>query len=435
MALSNKSREAAKLAFEREGFSEDTFKSTYGSSMDDFLDNIDNLDAEETERILYDYYSTKTTEDNANKLSQYMADKINHLQEMSRTDDEIAVAYDKGAKLKKVIDERAAEQRRKEFEGLVTKPIPVVNPTDNDTLITKNYLKEYGNNFFELYTYDPSVNNGKNDGLLRLAGVLRQIPSFSMSTNWGAGPAKSLSDIVKHFMCSDVMEMVTTIGGYDRSWTQVDEGSDRTYENTSEPTFDLEFRCYTTENIGSQGLTTWKNWIKCLSLYAQPSIASNVNINAMGNNAVNGVLGAFDKVTQVASDVGKLASGNIESNDSVISAIVDTVADVVNDAAVLVTSRDDENRVKGPANKNNYYGAKLWKLRIMPGIIQRPINVYISNWSVTYSKEINVTTKEPIYVDFKINCNLDQIPNAGRWMYYMNKEMNDKGVGINATQE
>ena len=45
--------------------------------------------------------------------------------------------------------------------------------------------------------------------------------------------------------------------------------------------------------------------------------------------------------------------------------------------------------------------------------------VYISNWSVTFSKEWNTATNEPMWVEFKITCSLDQIPNAGVWMYYL----------------
>ena len=48
-------------------------------------------------------------------------------------------------------------------------------------------LKEYGNNFFELWTYDRN-SIPKHNGLFKMAGVLSQLPSFSMASDWQKGP-------------------------------------------------------------------------------------------------------------------------------------------------------------------------------------------------------------------------------------------------------
>ena len=185
-------------------------------------------------------------------------------------------------------------------------------------------------------------------------------------------------------MTSDIAEMVTTIGGQDRSWNTLDEGTDREYVGVkSVPTFNLNFKIYTAETIGSKKFTSWRTWINGLSLFAEPSIASKVNINAMANNFVNGAVGAFDTVSNVLSDTFKLMNGEDEQSmanpddkeksksaleyaQSKVDSICETVEKTLNNAAYLITKRDDENRVEGEANQNSFYGAKLWKLRILP---------------------------------------------------------------------
>lgn len=325
-------------------------------------------------------------------------------------------------------------------------PKPIKNEPDTSLKdLDESLLKEYGNNLFELVTYDPSVNNDKNNGQIRLLGVLKQLPNFSMSTKWSEGPGASITNFVKDYMGNELMEIVTTIGGNDRSWNAIDEQSDRVYDGVASlPTFNLDFRIYTTETIGTKALTSWTTWETALALFAQPSIASKVSVNSMGNNLVNGVLQGLDNVTSVIKSVPEALGGNVNKSSqkdngavmNAIDAVTNTVGDVIDKAAVLVTSRDDQNRVEGQANRKNYYGAKLWKLSILPGILQRRIPVYISSWSVTYSKERKIVRDEngnaiptdPIYVDFNVQCQLDQVPNAGVWMYYFDKNANSVGI-------
>lgn len=329
--------------------------------------------------------------------------------------------------VKSILGDSAGIDSVPEFQKAERAPV-FENVNCEEEAISTELLKEYGNNFFELITYDPSF--GKTQKL-KLSGVLKELPQFSMGTNWTDGPAATVTDLVKSMICSDNMEMIVAAGGYDRSWNMLDEQSDRTYESSTQPSFDLNFRIYTTENIGSVGLTTWKNWVKGLTLFAQPSISTRVNINAAANNFVNGIFGNLDNFNTLKDSVASAFSSKTK-DQKVIDGAVDALTTLGDKIGDLVTKRDDANRVSGEANKKNYYGAKLWKLRIMPGIIQRPIIVYINNWSVTYSKEYNITENngEPIYVDFKINCCLDQIPNAGRWMYYLNKNTNEEGANL-----
>lgn len=284
-------------------------------------------------------------------------------------------------------------------------------------------LAEYGNNYFELITFDKGLNNGKDNGRVTLAGVLKDIPAFNMKATWEPGPAATISDTVKKFMTSPIAEMTTTLGGRDRAWMNLDEGTDRVYKSTSKPTFSLSFKLYTNENIGSKSLTNYRTWIKALSLYTMPSVDTKVNINAMANNTLNGLYGCADLIGDVvdaAKDAFQGGEDGKQKDKDLIDKVTDAVKEAANTASDIIQRRDGEYRVVSDANQKNFYGAKLWYLKILPGIFKNPLIVYIDSWGVTYSKEINPDTLEPIWVEFNINCAMDQVASAPVWAKYLN---------------
>lgn len=284
-------------------------------------------------------------------------------------------------------------------------------------------LAEYGNNYFELITFDKGLNNGKDNGRVTLAGVLKDIPAFNMKATWEPGPAATISDTVKKFMTSPIAEMTTTLGGRDRAWMNLDEGTDRVYKATSKPTFSLSFKLYTNENIGSKSLTNYRTWIKALSLYTMPSVDAKVNINAMANNTLNGLYGCADLIGDVvdaAKDAFQGGEDGKQQDKDLIDKVTDVVAVAANTASDIIQRRDGEYRVVSDANQKNFYGAKLWYLKVLPGIFKNPLIVYIDSWGVTYSKEINPDTLEPIWVEFNINCAMDQVASGPTWAKYLN---------------
>jgi len=284
-------------------------------------------------------------------------------------------------------------------------------------------LAEYGNNYFELITFDKGLNNGKDNGRVTLAGVLKDIPAFNMKATWEPGPAATISDTVKKFMTSPIAEMTTTLGGRDRAWMNLDEGTDRVYKSTSKPTFSLSFKLYTNENIGSKSLTNYRTWIKALSLYTMPSVDTKVNINAMANNTLNGLYGCADLIGDVvdaAKDAFQGGEDGKQKDKDLIDKVTDAVKEAANTASDIIQRRDGEYRVVSDANQKNFYGAKLWYLKILPGIFKNPLIVYIDSWGVTYSKEINPDTLEPIWVEFNINCAMDQVASGPTWAKYLN---------------
>ena len=288
---------------------------------------------------------------------------------------------------------------------------------------SNDLLAEYGNNYFELITFDKGLNNGKDNGRVTLAGVLKDIPAFNMKATWEPGPAATISDTVKKFMTSPLAEMTTTLGGRDRAWMNLDEGTDRVYKSTSKPTFSLSFKLYTNENIGSKSLTNYRTWIKALSLYTMPSVDAKVNINAMANNTLNGLYGCADLIGDVvdaAKDAFQGGEDGKQKDKDLIDKVTDAVTVAANTASDIIQRRDGEYRVVSDANQKNFYGAKLWYLKILPGIFKNPLIVYIDSWGVTYSKEINPDTLEPIWVEFNINCAMDQVASGPTWAKYLN---------------
>ena len=288
---------------------------------------------------------------------------------------------------------------------------------------SSDLLAEYGNNYFELITFDKGLNNGKDNGRVTLAGVLKDIPAFNMKATWEPGPAATISDTVKKFMTSPLAEMTTTLGGRDRAWMNLDEGTDRVYKSTSKPTFSLSFKLYTNENIGSKSLTNYRTWIKALSLYTMPSVDAKVNINAMANNTLNGLYGCADLIGDVvdaAKDAFQGGEDGKQQDKDLIDKVTDAVTVAANTASDIIQRRDGEYRVVSDANQKNFYGAKLWYLKILPGIFKNPLIVYIDSWGVTYSKEINPDTLEPIWVEFNINCAMDQVASGPTWAKYLN---------------
>ena len=408
-------------------------KITKKSGFDDYVKEQDNSTYDllygDDEETIFEKYNT--SEAYKNSFDRYAKIEQARIDEAKAKKDAIVAAQDQvvedatkgkisGDEFYQKAQEGTVENQISEMRGEGNK-IPAYDQgqATNKTEPQVNYsdlYREYGNNFFELTTFDRYLNGGKN-GYYTLAGVLKEVPSFSMSTTWEKGPASSISDTVKGFMCSSVMEMVTTMGGHDRSWMNLDEGTDRVYASTGRPSFSLNFKLFTTDTIGSKRLSDWKTWLRALALYALPSIDAKVNIYEMGQNVVDGVLGNIDTFMAGVNAAKEATTGkDVKETVTNLGTIVANIADQVTGK---IAERDGPKRVTSKANANNNYGAKLWKLRILPFIFNKPLIVYISNWGVTYSKEINVKTGEPIWIEFKITCEMDQVASAPVWNDYM----------------
>ena len=408
------------------GITDEYLNKKFGMTYDQLIDiSLHCETSEAVQTAAYESFKNNSFSDEESSLRAF---------ELKGLIDAIIAQTDRDKEFHKMAEEATEnwkKLRNAEFEQhnlSLLKPYDEGKYKEVKTPISNKVLEEYGNNYFELITFDKI--DAQNDKQVKLAGVLKEVPSFSMGCSWDKGPAATVSDTVKGYMCSPILEMTTTLGGRDRAWMSLDEGTDRVYKTTSKPSFALSFKLYTNDTIGSQPFTNYKTWIKALSLYTMPSIDAKVSINAMANNTLNGIYGTVELVDNVIDTAKNVFGGGYNTKDEngktivakdkdVFSRLGDTIMKAADAAAKQITDRYDEHRVTRPSNLNNFYGAKLWYLRILPGIFKNPLIVYISNWSVTYSKELNPTTLEPIWADFTINCEMDQIASAPIWMKYL----------------
>jgi hypothetical protein len=419
MAEQSNKREFLKEKLARISYTEESLKENYDIDLNELLDDLDNVDDPDgNDAKIEEYY---------NKALEYSTSKLGHDEEAWTK-----FSYDFREYLYQIVAEsqkqftdtsvmendELLQSEGYNYESVTTDGKPIkINP---------NLLKEYGNNFFQLTTFD--MNTVKNSAnTIKLAGVLKELPSFSMSTTWEKGPASSISDTVKEYLNSPTVEMVTTIGGHDRSWMALDEGTDKIYKASDRPSFQLTFKIFTNDNIGSTSLSSWKTWLKALSLYAMPSISTKYSINAMGNNIIKGIGGTLPLLNDAIQGFKDGFNGD-NDDKTIINKVLDGVKGLVNNASDHVISRDGANRVVLNANAENFYGAKLWYLNILPGIFENPLIVYISSWGVTYSKEINIDTQEPIWIEFTMTCVMDQIASAPVWMRYLSSDASTKGI-------
>ena len=111
-----------------------------------------------------------------------------------------------------------------------------------------------------------------------------------------------------------------------------------------------------------------------------------------------------------------------DDNDDKLRKILTEIAKLANDSIV---GKYGQYRVFQTMNATNSLGEKLWHLNIYDDVIfkqNRPLVVYVSEWSVKPSDE--VVGDDPVYYDFEVNCVLDQIYSRETWISHLAE--NDK---------
>lgn len=238
----------------------------------------------------------------------------------------------------------------------------------------------------------------------------------------------------------------------------------RMYKGCDFQSFNLQFRIYSLEPIGPlAGMTGYKRFIAALCLYtpalhtvdpASMLATVGVNLGRTINAGLQVLNGAYEYGNQVLADkidssyqppiteeskntakfIRNTWDGMYNFGSTVVSAIgADTeferrnqLKNVVeagknimdNLQNVLVDDKfalDDAERVKSKLNwYKGMFGGAIWNLSIFPGIFKHKIPIYIKNWSITPSKEID-RDGNAAYIDFDITCFMDQIKTGTWW--------------------
>lgn len=319
----------------------------------------------------------------------------------------------------------------------------------------KKIAQIYGNHAFAL-----EVENSV------LIGVLSKLPPLGITSTWADNAlTDAISNLAKNVESNSMLQVINSILGVPQiPFVAGGASTTRMYTGCSQQSFNLQFRVYSLEPIGPlAGMTGYKRFIAALCLYTPAlhtldpasmlaTIAVNLGrtINA-GLSVLNGTAeygnqvladkidsdvqppttsesqntakflrNAWDGLsnfgTAVYSAVG--ADNEAERRNQLKKAVETGEAALDGLQNILVDDKyalNDMQRVQSEVNyRKGMFGAALWNLSIYPGILKHKFPVYIENWSVTPSKEID-RDGNAAYVDFTILCKMDQIKTGTWW--------------------
>src|SRR5574344_114386 len=150
-----------------------------------------------------------------------------------------------------------------------------------------------GNNCFHLRTIDDDKN------VITLIGILKEMPSFGLSTEWSEAPRATFGKKIQEFFMSDLINTASFIAGAENT-TQLlnDDWSSRIYNGTTNKDLTLNFRIYPQNTLGQTDPNTW---LLNLSKYATTSGASKLNTETLAQNIKNTLSAIKDKGNEAAT--------------------------------------------------------------------------------------------------------------------------------------
>ena len=150
-----------------------------------------------------------------------------------------------------------------------------------------------GNNCFHLRTIDDNKN------VITLTGILKEMPSFGLSTEWTEAPRATFGKKIQEFFMSDLINTASFIAGAENT-TQLlnDDWSSRMYNGTTNKDITLNFRIYPQNTLGQTDPNTW---LLNLSKYATTTGASTLNLGTLEENIKNTLSALKDKGNEAAT--------------------------------------------------------------------------------------------------------------------------------------
>ena len=272
------------------------------------------------------------------------------------------------------------------------------------------FLEEYGNNYFKLFTFYPGFKN-----FMVADGVMTELPPISMSTEWGNSPAASIGEELDKALNNEFLEFcaMKTTDAKTPIMRRKDALTARSYVDSGDVSFQIKFRCYPGQQVGTKKLTTAKEWMLLLSMTTPINAACSFNVNnAIGTvvKAADGIAEAFKALKDAVFNGGN-KEANTKENANANAAEQRAEYILEGQEMALASFSNVDARLSNP----NVFGACLFGVRIYPFIFKAPLTCYISSWSVTPSREWNETVKDHYYYDFVLNCAMDQKPSAMTW--------------------
>ena len=157
-----------------------------------------------------------------------------------------------------------------------------------------------GNNCFHLRTIDDNKN------VITLTGILKEMPSFGLSTEWTEAPRATFGKKIQEFFMSDLVNTASFLsGGVNTTQLLNDEWSSRMYAGTTNKDITLNFRIYPQNTLGQTDPNTW---LLNLSKYATTSGASTLNLGTLEENIKNTLSALKDKGNKIGTEMSNLSS-------------------------------------------------------------------------------------------------------------------------------
>ena len=157
-----------------------------------------------------------------------------------------------------------------------------------------------GNNCFHLRTIDDNKN------VITLTGILKEMPSFGLSTEWTEAPRATFGKKIQEFFMSDLVNTASFLsGGVNTTQLLNDEWSSRMYAGTTNKDITLNFRIYPQNILGQTDPSTW---LETLSKYATSSGASTLNLGTLEENIKNTLSALKDEGNKIGTEMSNLSS-------------------------------------------------------------------------------------------------------------------------------
>ena len=165
-----------------------------------------------------------------------------------------------------------------------------------------------GNNCFHLRTIDDNKN------VITLTGILKEMPSFGLSTEWTEAPRATFGKKIQEFFMSDLVNTASFLsGGVNTTQLLNDEWSSRMYAGTTNKDITLNFRIYPQNTLGQTDPNTW---LENLSKYATSSGASTLNLGTLEQNILNTLSAAKSEGNKIGTELSNLTSNTAGDAES-----------------------------------------------------------------------------------------------------------------------
>lgn len=296
---------------------------------------------------------------------------------------------------------------------------------------------------------------------------MKKLPTFGITAEYDDNAVNSIVNSLNSALNNVTYQKINSLLGVEQIPAIAGgNATSRIYAGCGRQAFDLSFRIYSLEPIGPMdNATGYKRAVGALCLYA-PALHTldtktmlatlGVNYGRTANAVLNGIVNGGHEflnqelVEHVFTDaerppdtpestaVRNVLNSTITHAKNLRSYALDAALNTDNKRAENLTkfineaeqtaedtqkflqnkhySLTDRGRVVSSANwQTGIFGGAIWNLSICPGLFKHKIPVYIENWNITPSKEID-RDGNAAYVDFELHCVMDQLKTGTWWV-------------------